>query len=289
MPTNDYKAYAIAGGANVVDQATYAASAYVTTGRGAGILPSNVFNKIARQGSIGSAVIGQLINNVLGVDALDDGNFSTLVANFTTAIISAVFPTGRVRAMLDTTAAPGFVPLNDGSVGSATSGGTTRANADCQALFTLIWNNFPNATAPVSGGRGGSAAADWAANKRIQLGTFLGRALASAGSGAGLTARALGSVFGEENHQLVATELASHAHGYTEPNGGLGHIHNIGWSGPDVTGGALHSAVANINAGGAFGGTSNSAVTGIVITSTGSDAPHNTMQPSSFINWEAKL
>lgn len=39
-----------------------------------------------------------------------------------------------------------------------------------------------------------------------------GRTLIGAGSGPGLTARALGAVGGEEQHQLTASEMPSHAH-----------------------------------------------------------------------------
>lgn len=69
----------------------------------------------------------------------------------------------------------GWVNANGGSIGNAASGATERANADCSALFTVVWNNLANADAPVqdSAGtpvaRGASAAADFAANRRIVL------------------------------------------------------------------------------------------------------------------------
>jgi hypothetical protein len=54
---------------------------------------------------------------------------------------------------------------NDHTIGSALSG-ATYANADAQCLYTLLWNNVTNTYAPVTGGRGGSAAADWPASGR---------------------------------------------------------------------------------------------------------------------------
>jgi microcystin-dependent protein len=48
-----------------------------------------------------------------------------------------------------------------------------------------------------------------------------GRAPIGAGQGAGLTNRALGAKPGEENHQLLAAELAAHAHALSDP----GHVH----------------------------------------------------------------
>lgn len=48
-----------------------------------------------------------------------------------------------------------------------------------------------------------------------------GRTGVGAGTGVGLTPRARGSTFGEENHVLTGTELASHNHTITDPS----HIH----------------------------------------------------------------
>ncbi len=64
---------------------------------------------------------------------------------------------------------PGFVRMNGNTIGNAGSGATERANADAGPLFTWYWNNLDNTIAPVSGGRGATAAADFAANKTITL------------------------------------------------------------------------------------------------------------------------
>lgn len=63
----------------------------------------------------------------------------------------------------------GWVRMNNRTIGSATSGATERANADTQPLYEYLWNNFSNTLCPVQGGRGGSAASDYAANKTIGL------------------------------------------------------------------------------------------------------------------------
>lgn len=122
------------------------------------------------------------------------------------------FTTGDVKLTLKTTADAGWVMFNDGTIGNASSGATTRANADTEALFTLLWNNVTNTYAAVSGGRGASAAADFAANKTIALTKMLGRALAIAGSGASLSSRALGETVGAETHALSVAEMPSHSH-----------------------------------------------------------------------------
>jgi hypothetical protein len=94
-----------------------------------------------------------------------------------------IFSTGDIKTTFKAVADPGWVLMNDGTIGSAGSGGTTRANADTEALYTLLWNNIDNTWAPVSGGRGANAAADFAANKTLTLPQALGRALANIGTG----------------------------------------------------------------------------------------------------------
>lgn len=86
MPTNDFKAFATGVGANVITQIVYAAAAYLSTGRGSGILPSDVYNKIARQSSLAAYVFAQTIVDKLGLDALDDGDLPTLLARYKSSI-----------------------------------------------------------------------------------------------------------------------------------------------------------------------------------------------------------
>lgn len=93
------------------------------------------------------------------------------------------FSTGDVKLSIKTIADATWIMCNDLSIGSAASGATGRANADTQPLYELIWNNIPNKWAPVVGGRGLTAAADFAANKPLFLFRMLGRALAIAGAG----------------------------------------------------------------------------------------------------------
>lgn len=69
----------------------------------------------------------------------------------------------------------GYVRLNNLTIGSALSGATERANADCQNLFQYLWGVDPSLV--VSGGRGASAAADWAANKQLATPDWRGYAL----------------------------------------------------------------------------------------------------------------
>lgn len=124
------------------------------------------------------------------------------------ADVTSVWTTGDVKLTWKIAADAGWIMHVDGTIGSATSG-ATYANLAAQALFLLLWTNFTNTEAPVVSGRGASAAADWAANKRITMPKALGRVLGVSGAGSGLTARTRGSITGTET---VAAEMPSHTH-----------------------------------------------------------------------------
>ena len=85
----------------------------------------------------------------------------------------------------------GWVKENGGTIGSAASGATTRANADTQALFTHLWTSFNNTLLPIqtstgaASTRGASASADFAANKRMPLFDSRSRFLRAADDGLG--------------------------------------------------------------------------------------------------------
>lgn len=177
--------------------------------------------------------------------------------------LNGSWSTGDVKLTLKVVADPSWIMANDGSIGDATSSATTRANADTSALYTLIWNNVIDTWAPVSGGRGLTAAADFAAHKRITLTAMLGRALAIAGTGATLTARTLGQTLGEETHLMTLGELVTHAH--------------------------LQASNTLIQTGGNTYGGLGSGSTGGTTQNAGSSTPFNVMQPTSFLNAMIKL
>ena len=89
---------------------------------------------------------------------------------------TTILSTGDFKLNYGTGILSGFVRANGRTIGSATSGATERANSDTQALFQYLWGSDPNLA--VSGGRGVSAAADWAANKTIALPDLRGRTVA---------------------------------------------------------------------------------------------------------------
>lgn len=124
-------------------------------------------------------------------------------------ITNQAFTTGDIKATFKTTADSTWVMMNDGTIGDGSSGATTRANADTSDLFTLLWTNISNTYAAVSGGRGASAAADFAAHKTIALPKALGRAMFASGAGSGLTSRSLGQTGGAETVTLSSGNIPS--------------------------------------------------------------------------------
>lgn len=130
---------------------------------------------------------------------------------------TTILATGDLKVSYGTGVLSGFVRANGRTIGSATSGATERANLDTQALFQYLWG--ADANLAVSGGRGASAAADWAANKTITLPDARGKAIFAAddmgNSPAGkLTAAlsgcagaTLGAVCGTQNQNVAQSQL----------------------------------------------------------------------------------
>ncbi|MGO4171543.1 hypothetical protein [Bosea sp. TAF32] len=85
MATNDFLPFATAGGANVLPQSEWNALAARLSGYTAGVASSAQVNKGLRQGSVAAAMLGQFIVNRAGLDALDDGSVTNLLAAFEAA------------------------------------------------------------------------------------------------------------------------------------------------------------------------------------------------------------
>lgn len=127
------------------------------------------------------------------------------------------FTTGDVKITLKTTADSGWRMFDDGTIGDATSG-ATYANVAALALFTLMYNNFVDANSAITTSAGAgttraaqaNAATAWANHCRIALPKVLGRALAFAGAGSGLTSRALGVPAGAETQSLTTPNLPAY-------------------------------------------------------------------------------
>ena len=221
------------------------------------------------------------------------------------------FTTGDGKVTLKSVAEAGWVMMNDGTIGSVGSGSSTRANADCQALFTLMFNNIGDPSAPLLTSTGtattraaqGTASAAWAANCRMTLPKQLGRSLFVGGPGAGLTNRVLGEAFGSETHSQTPSEMASHTHSYSDFTHSHGvsdptHGHNFYESATgSVLNGQLPTAGADTPAVVSTvcvlpwytGIVLQANIANISINPNGGGAPMNVMNPSASWNIMIKL
>lgn len=180
------------------------------------------------------------------------------------AVITArLLPTGARQGFFRTTAPSGWVKGNGGTIGNASSGATTRANADTVDLFTLFWEQFSNTVLPIqtSAGaastRGASAAADFAANKRLPVFDLRREYDRGADDGRGYDATlTVGSsqADGIKNHKHPGTTSNAGAHTPRIPKGGSGGgdgAQNGPSSGGDILGDAVpnhtHSFTTNDN------------------------------------------
>lgn len=217
---------------------------------------SGAFRCLVPLGTAAQYNVGTGANNVVQLDAN-----GLLPAGL------GVWSTGDVRITTRATAATGWLLLDDGTIGDSSSG-ATHTGTDYQNLYTALWSAISspssNAWCAVTGGLGASAAADWAAHKKMALPKVLGRALAVAGTGTAsdATAHALGSVTGTETHTLTVQQMPSHQHDGTQWGGGAG------------------------SGGGSTIGTANGSTT---TGSTGGGQAHPNMQPTAFLNAEIKL
>lgn len=107
--------------------------------------------------------------------------------------VGAVFDshrTGDHRISLNPFQPFGWVPSNDGTIGSTASVATTRNNNDTWPLYRLIYTSVINTWAPVTGGRTApgnttaSAYTDFSANKPLKLTRQLGRIISGVNASA---------------------------------------------------------------------------------------------------------
>lgn len=171
---------------------------------------------------------------------------------------NAIFQTGDMILVGKNGTRSGFVRCNGRTIGSATSGASERANADCENLFTYVWNNSTTLRAAMAAGAGASAAADWAANKTIPLPDARSAALIGfddmGNSAAGLAGSApvvsgsailAGSIIGANTHTILEAQLPAHAHSVSITSGaGSAHTHGTGTFATVAAGGHTHTGSA---------------------------------------------
>lgn len=226
-----------------------------------------------------------------------------------------VTPTGVGMEYWGTSAPTGWVMASGRTIGSVASSSTERANADTLNLYTLLWNSTANTeliiqdSAGTPTTRGVSAAADFAANKRLPLPDKRGRVTVgkddmggSAASrmtsgGAGLDGTVLAKAGGSQTHVLDATEMPAHDHGAATGTESANHTHNTPtrtFSGnSNIPAGSSTNEIIATNQAGSSATSETSGTQSAnhthAISSAGGGAAHTVTQPSIVANHIIKL
>lgn len=156
-----------------------------------------------------------------------------------------LWQTGDVVWRPVNTTKDGFVRLNGRTISSAAGAGTERANDDTTDLFAFLWNNMADGQAAVSGGRGASAAADFAANKTIALPDLRGSSpLGADDMGNSAASRLTGTTFSSGNATTAGSTGGANTHTLSTAEL-AGHTHNSGTLNITASGGHTHTGTTN--------------------------------------------
>lgn len=239
-----------------------------------------------------SAGVTQVVaDNVLVIGASSGGGGGSSVDATT------ILATGDFKLVYNTGNLTGFVRCNGRTIGNATSGATERANADTSALFVALYTADTNLS--VSGGRGASAAADYAANKALTLPDCKSRTLAGLSdmggtdSGRltttyfGCTGLVLGCAGGAESTTLTAAQIPSITSTVSVTSASSGIVaatiastnFTFGNSGSTQAGSLLGVGAVAVTATSTGTGTSNNT----------SGSAHRTVQPTILVTIYIKL
>lgn len=168
-------------------------------------------------------------------DATSDGD-AVSFSQFNAGIEFSGVPTGAVQGFRTKSAPTGWLIEDGKTIGNGASGATGRANSDTETLFTHLWTQFTNTELPIqtSAGaastRGSTAAADYAANKRLPLFDSRSRFLRGSDSGLAFDASLVPGL-----NQADALKNHVHPGNTTAGNRSVGGIEDIGGA---QTGGA---------------------------------------------------
>lgn len=250
MAVNNFLPFAGGADSNVLTQTEYAALASRTAGFSSGVAKSAELNKVWRQASIMSSVLGQLINDMSGLDAIDDGSISTLLANLKTTIRafngiqrftssgSFTVPLGITKIYVSGCGAGGGGGYS-GATSSSVSGGGGGGGAG-QSIVRSVFTVTPGQVIAITIGAGGG----------------------SGGNGGDTVVGSLVTLFGGS---AGGNGIPSH---FGTPAGGLGGSgYPKGGDGSDTSANVLGTGNAGSGGSGPFGGGGGGA------RSTGAGAP----------------
>lgn len=211
---------------------------------------------------------------------------------------NALIQTGDVIWVPKAGTRVGFVRMNGRTIGSASSGASERANADTEDLYAYAWEGFADTICAVTGGRGISAAADFAANKPIAILDMrasapfgldgMGNTALSAFTGITFTngtATTAGAKAGSTTHTLTEAQLPSHVHAQTAQTPTLAYGTN------NINQGSTAGATTVVTAvgSGASSATTTADATPGDTASAGGGAAHNNMPPFILGTWYWRL
>jgi len=143
---NDFLTFACGDGANVLDQAAYAAASATDTGYVTGTASSSAVNKTLRQTSIMAAMIAKFIFNEAGADVIDDGTTDTILANFEQAILEVAG--GRVIQISD------VVNLTDALAGKLSTLGNAASASKLNVARAISLSGIISGTTNFDGSAG---------------------------------------------------------------------------------------------------------------------------------------
>lgn len=266
-----------------------------------------------------ATVAGQ---NAASIVLADSGNYYSLPKTIESALqqlgpllsqLTATTPTGARIGYVGSSAPAGWVFGVGRTIGDVASNATERNNSDTSPLYTLLWNSYGQSTAILaiqdSAGSattyGVSAAADYAAHKRLCTPDYRNRAPVcfdfSAGgyakssritvAGGNFDGTVMGAFGGLQSHTLITSELASHTHtwtnqgSHTHTDSGHTHAYYPAQVSSSTAGGATvigvgANPIAQISTGVNTSLGLNNATTSGTTNGTGSGTAHTILQPT---------
>lgn len=215
--------------AKLANGAVTGAKIAATTITEANLAPSSVGSPEIIDGTIQSVdladaaiTLGKLAAASVSTGALVDG--AVTIGKLAAALAQAVAQPGFLQESLIAAAPPGWL-VCDGSAVSRTQ------YAALFAAIGIVWGSGDGSTT-------------------FSLPDLRGRCMVGAGQGAGLTARALGSLGGAESYRLTTTDLPAHTHNYSGTSGvdSPDHAHS-GTTAGDYPDHAHSTAINNLSTG----------------------------------------
>lgn len=208
-------------------------------------------------------------------------------------------PPGTLITFLGIAAPSGWI-MCTGTIGSATSGATV-AGGKYANLYVTLWNSLSDSAAPIVGGRGASAYADFASNKPLTLpdmrgASTVGRVLTASKiqdtANTVQAATTLGKVIGSNGVALQPDEVSAHTHSVSGQTSATTHRHtflagdggSINQFGDIGDSSETGFGWGNNNQGGFHGH-----IYTLPVEPQAATAPHNNMQPFLITNFIIKL